>query len=85
MSNPAGALWEVSPCDLSLLLYAPLWRQSPYQGATTIVTSVGGQVSQTLSNARAPAKLPLYHHLSILTGVYTMDVESRDTRSSAGP
>jgi hypothetical protein len=28
MSTPAGALWEVSPCDLSLLLYAPLWPRS---------------------------------------------------------
>src|SRR5262244_320927 len=28
MSNPADALWEVSPCDLSLLLYAPLSPRS---------------------------------------------------------
>jgi hypothetical protein len=28
MSNPAGALWEVSSCDLSFLLYAPLWPRS---------------------------------------------------------
>jgi hypothetical protein len=44
-----------------------------------------GYVSQTLSNARAPDKLLLYHPFPWLTDACPLDGAQRDTLSGAGP